>query len=186
MPDKNDGAEPLEVAVTSGDTAWKGSVPQSEIKDDLVPETGDPLDRIDRLTSALRQIRVEVAADVKVGTTNRRYIWGLIITIVVDVLLTLFILNGYINLNHLEHQAATNAQVAYTTCISGNQARDAERHSWDLVFNALEHSANTTPSEAAGEVQYQHTIDHTLADRLCVNPATGHTTTGVTHGNKSR
>ena len=99
-------------------------------------------------------------------------------SVLLDIILTIALVAGFFHLNALEKQSATNASVAYHTCVSGNSARDAERNAWNLVFGALESSATTTPAAADAEKKYQATIDKSLADRTCTNATTGK----VSHG----
>jgi hypothetical protein len=108
---------------------------------------------------------------------RRQWRWiGITIgSVVLDITLTVLVAFGLFHLSALQHQTATNASVAHQTCLSGNDARDSERHTWDFVFGALEQSPGATPQAIQGEKHYQAVIDKSLADRNCsvTAPAAG-------------
>ena len=90
-------------------------------------------------------------------TRGKKFMWVLAFSFLIDILLTTGFFYNTIQ-NHEETQRA-----AVATCVSGNKARDDNRHLWDYVLNLVDKDGK--PSQAI--VKFEKYLDEATTPRNC-------------------
>jgi hypothetical protein len=87
------------------------------------------------LTSALDGLRVQLAQATRYGHRNRRMIWWLVVSLVLDVALTIAIAVLAVETRSANDKAAQVHTQQVATCLAGNQSRAAQIQLWDYILS---------------------------------------------------
>lgn len=137
----------------------------------------DPIAAAESLEQAMGSLASDVRALSDYGHRNRALIWGLAISLALDVVLSIGF--GFVALqaNSASHRAteatsaaAQNRLNALVTCQSSNEARRVSRQMWTYVLDVM---TENNPSPSAEQLRQVRTFRAYLAtvyaDRDCSN-----------------
>lgn len=137
----------------------------------------DPVSAANALAAALDTLRDELAeaneqansrldAQSTYGQRNRHMIWGLVISLILDVALTFALVTVSIRTTHANDKAtqAHNQQIA--TCQSSNEARAVNRQLWDYVLS-LPAARPRTAEQEKRIADFKGYVHRVFADRDC-------------------
>ena len=121
------------------------------------------------LTGALEAMTGELGRLRKYGVRNRRMIWGLIVSIALDLILTAFVAVTAIQA-HDANTAANSAKVAEATlCRAGNVARAQQVTLWTHLLSTppVPGSPKRTPAQQAEIDAFGKYVRTVFAPRDC-------------------
>ena len=140
----------------------------------------ETLDTARGLTTALDAVSKEIQRLTAFGVRNRRMIWGLIISITLDLILTAFVAVTAIQAHDANTSASAAKAVAVVAaagsrnlCESSNIARAQQVDLWDYVLG-LSSGKPQTAQEKKNVAAFRHHLSVIFAPRDCshVNPGT--------------
>lgn len=122
----------------------------------------------DRLQDSMADLRADVATLQTYGQHNRRYIWGLIVSLVADLALSIVVAVFAVQANEASSLANQNRQAQRTTCEAGNQARSVSVQLWNYVLDATaKEPQNETPERKALIAKFRTYMESAYAQRDC-------------------
>lgn len=104
------------------------------------------------LTGALKDMTGELARLRRYGVRNRQMIWGLIVSIALDLILTAFIAVTAIQAHEASAAAASAKFAESALCQAGNVARAQQVQLWDHLLT-LPPAKGAPPRTAAQEAE---------------------------------
>jgi hypothetical protein len=134
---------------------------------------GDAVSRSDALDARLKDEQEAIAALVQHDRRNRRMIRWLIVSVALDVMLSLGL--GLVAIQasiaagearSASSQAAQNASTARATCIASNQARAVQVQLWNYILD-LPPASPSSPNQDAQRAQLRAYVNSTFAQRKC-------------------
>jgi hypothetical protein len=139
----------------------------------------EALDAAKGLTGALNGVTQELKRLAAYGHKNRRMIWGLIVSITLDVLLTVVVAVFAIQAHDADASATAARQIAAVAqqadrnlCLSSNVSRAQQLGLWDYLFTLA--GPAKTKEGAKLDAEFLHHVATLFAPRDCshVNPGT--------------
>lgn len=133
----------------------------------------DPIAAANQLTSALdamsgRLEAVSAAQDEQIlyGRRNRHLIWGLVVSLLLDAVLTVAIVSVTVKTNEASNRATETHNRLVATCISSNEARRLNTQLWEYIFT-LKPSTPRTVAQQKQIVDLQDYVHRAFAPRDC-------------------
>jgi hypothetical protein len=133
----------------------------------------DPIETAQKLTSsldALSERLQEVSArqdeQIQYGRRNRHLIWGLVVSLVLGLALTIAVVGVGIKANQANTKANETHSQQIATCRSGNEARAVNVQLWDYIFSVKPVTPRTTAQEEQ-IVEFKMYVHRAFAPRDC-------------------
>lgn len=115
------------------------------------PDPGRAVEAAERLTGSLNSLSVEVARLNSYGRRNRHLIWGTIISLAIDVALTVAVAVFAIEAHQANVTVAELHATQISACRLGNQSRSQQVALW--VHIATVSSASPPPHESKKQLE---------------------------------
>lgn len=135
------------------------------------PSTPDPrqtLAAAARLHDTMADLRDEIGALRTYGRHNRRYIWGLIVSLLLDLILSIVVAFFAVQATEASSLANQNRQTQRATCEAGNQARAVSRQLWNYVLDLSSKTPeNQAPERKQRIEQFRQYMESAYAQRDC-------------------
>ena len=138
-----------------------------------MPPKDDLVDTARALTEGMYALSEEIQGLKSYGHRNRRLIRLTILGLCIDVILSILLSLGFVQVNDIAHKADKNARTQKTTCLSSNEARAGNIQLWEHVLDlsAQTPRPNETPDQRAEQQQqtdqFRAYIHHLFAPRDC-------------------
>jgi hypothetical protein len=125
-----------------------------------------------QLAAAKTSSAEQFSAVEKFGRKNRHFIWGLILSIVLDVTLSIlafFLVNSLHNTqNQVVQQQSAARTTQYSQCVTNNDARAQDKTLWDVFFaDLVPPGSKPTPKIAAELARLNKIVNDKDAPRDC-------------------
>lgn len=125
----------------------------------------------ERLQGSMTELQSEIGTLRTYGQHNRRYIWGLIVSLALDVALSIVVAVVAVQANEASSLANQNQQAQRTTCEAGNQARAVSVQLWNYVLDATKDDPrNQSPDRRALIAKFRTYLESAYAQRDCNSP----------------
>jgi len=125
----------------------------------------------DRLQDSMTDLRADMSTLQAYGQHNRRYIWGLVVSLALDVALSIVVAVFAVQASEASSLANQNRQAQRTTCEAGNQARAVSIQLWNYVLDATKDDPrNQTPERKALIAKFRTYMESAYAQRDCNAP----------------
>jgi hypothetical protein len=111
----------------------------------------DAIAAADRLQASMSELKGEIRELHVYGRRNRHLIWGLAVSLVFDVLLSVALFITFITAGNAQDTADRNRQTQISTCESTNAARQVSSNLWLYILDA----AAKTPENQTEERRKQ-------------------------------
>lgn len=121
---------------------------------------------MDGLAEQVGTLNSRVEAQGTYGRRNRRMIWGIVVSLLVDAVFTIPIAWAVIHASSADDKASRNRQTLVTTCVASNESRADVRELWGKLFK-LSPSAPQTDEQKKRLADFRGYIDKTYAPRDC-------------------
>lgn len=132
------------------------------------PERRATLEAAERLEESMTSLTVEMRHLREYGRRNRHYIWGLTISIVLDIALSIVVAFVAVQASNASSLANQNRQSQITTCEAGNQARAVTVQLWTYVLDlSAQQPENQSPDKRAKVEQFRTYMRNSYAPRDC-------------------
>jgi len=126
----------------------------------------------ERLQDSMTDLRAEITTLRRYGQHNRRYIWGLVVSLVLDLVLSIVVAVVAVQANEASSVANQSRQAQRTTCEAGNQARAVSVQLWNYVLDATKDDPrNQTPERKAQIAKFRTYMESAYAQRDCATPS---------------
>lgn len=132
--------------------------------DDALPN--DPVATAQALTSSLDALSGELEAANRFGRRNRRMIWWLAVSLLLDVVLTVVVAVVAVEVNHASDKAAQVHSQQVATCLSTNEGRKLNVQLWDYVLS-IPPSRPRTEEQDKRIADFRVFLHKTFAPRDC-------------------
>ena len=119
-----------------------------------------------RLQESMEDLRTDLQAVRSYGERNRRFIWGLIVSIALDVALSIVVAVVAIAVSNTNDVAAQNRDAQIASCNAGNETRAVSRQLWNYVLD-LSSQGNLTPEKRAQIDKFRAYMEAAYAPRDC-------------------
>lgn len=133
----------------------------------------DPVASADRLTEAVATLTAAIEQTAADGRKNRRWVRLTAAGLVLDVLLTVVVVFGFVRTDHASNQAlaATDAahqlaQTARASCLATNTARTETVKLWENVIAKLT-PPDPTAAEQAKDAEILALVEVDYPQRVC-------------------
>jgi hypothetical protein len=138
------------------------------------PCSGDERARVfaaaERLQDSMTDLRTDVSMLRTYGQHNRRYIWGLVVSLVLDLALSIVVAVFAVQASEASSVANQSRQAQRTTCEAANQARAVSVQLWSYVLDATsKEPQNQTPERKAQVAQFRTYMESAYAQRDCAS-----------------
>lgn len=87
------------------------------------------------------------------GHRNRRMIWGLAVSLVLDIALSIVVAVVAVKASQTNSLAQQNRVASVATCVSGNQARAVSMQLWTYVLDISQKSPTTASPDKQKQIQ---------------------------------
>lgn len=122
----------------------------------------------DRLQDSMTDLRAEITTLRTYGQRNRRYILGLVVSLALDLALSIVVAVFAVQANEASSLANQNRQAQRTACEAGNQARGVSVQLWNYVLDATSREPqNETPERKALIAKFRTYMESAYAQRDC-------------------
>lgn len=141
------------------------------------PDEEATLAAAERLQNSMDGLSDEIRGLQTYGQRNRHYIWGLGVSLVLDIILSVAVAVIAVQANSASTQASNassqanrNQQTQQVTCKATNDAREANRNLWTYIINVTEQSnADAPPAQKAQIEKLRDFVEQVFAARDCSN-----------------
>lgn len=133
--------------------------------DDGRDPQAEALAKADALTKALNGFTARLEQLTQYGRRNRRMIWGLVVSFVLDLALTIPIAWAVVHANDANDLAKANHVSQVQTCVASNDSRRDVRELWGKLFALSPAPKTDEQRKRLGE--FRAYIDKTYAPRDC-------------------
>lgn len=121
---------------------------------------------MDGLAEQVGTLNTQVEAQESYGRRNRRMIWWLVVSLLLDVVLTAVIVTVAVQANQASDQAAEVHAQQVATCLAGNEARVNNEKLWGYVL-AVPPSKPRTAEQLKQIDDFKAFVQRTFAPRDC-------------------
>jgi hypothetical protein len=123
------------------------------------------------LERAVLGLRDDIGALRTFGQRNRHFIWGLAVSLALDVVLSIAVAILAVSASNATSLANQNKQAQLVTCKAGNETRAANIQLWAYVLD-LANATNPTPTpqQVEGIRQFKIYLAQVYAPRDCDSP----------------
>lgn len=126
---------------------------------------------MDNLAEKVARQADEVAAQTAYGHRNRQLIWGLVISVLLNLVVGVIAISASLEAKEATSAAHRNAENARVSCEVGNESRRLQNQLWTYVLDLSEKNPNRTPEQRKQIAQFRAYIAVVFAPRDCsVNP----------------
>lgn len=140
-------------------------------------EDRDVFDAAERLEGSMRELTSEMCSLRRYGKRNRHMIWGLVVSLALDLVLSIALGFVAVQATSASHEAteatsasSQNRQNALVTCESSNEARRVSRQMWTYVLDVMtENNPNPTAEQIRQVRTFRAYLATVYADRDCSN-----------------
>jgi hypothetical protein len=140
----------------------------------MIHDPDDAIRAADRLAAKVDDLRSELQSLRQFGKRNRHFIWGLAISLVLDVCLSIAIAVLAVTATEASHQASEATSLSnrtrdtqLVTCQAGNESRAAQVQLWTYVLDLAAQNPNPPPQQAQRLAQFRTYLSTTFAPRDC-------------------
>jgi hypothetical protein len=131
----------------------------------------DPLVAAERLEVAMTDLAGEVGTLRDYGHRNRAMIWGLVVSVLLNLVVGVIAISASLQAREATSQAAVNAQNAKITCEAGNESRRLQTQLWTYVLDLSSKRPNMTAEQRKQIAAFRGYIATVYAPRDCdANP----------------
>lgn len=121
-----------------------------------------------RLDATMGGLKSEIRELHVYGRRNRHLIWGLAVSLVFDVLLSVALFITFITAGNAQDTADRNRQAQVSSCESGNQTRQASVSLWTYILDTVEKSPQNQTEERRKQIaDFRHYMLDAYASRDC-------------------
>lgn len=120
-----------------------------------------------RLEQAMGNLTDQIHALRTYSQRSRRLIWGLVVSLLLDVLLSVAVAVIAVQANEATSTANQNRQTQIATCEAGNQSRALQLQLWTYVLDLSAQSPRDYPGKDQQLAQFRDYIARTFAPRDC-------------------
>lgn len=121
-----------------------------------------------RLNESVTDLRDEIHYLRSYGERNRHYIWGLAISLMLDVALSIVVIIVAVQANDANDRANANHQYQIDSCNQSNQARMVSANLWNYVLDAAAKSPeNQTPDRKKQIADFRAYMESAYQQRDC-------------------
>jgi hypothetical protein len=120
-----------------------------------------------RLNESMADLSTEMRALRDYGHRNRRYIWGLTISLILDLALSIVVAFVAVQANEASSLAAQNRTAQKTTCEASNQSRLVTTNLWNYVLDLSLKQPNLTPEKQKQISDFRAYMTDAYAQRDC-------------------
>jgi hypothetical protein len=121
---------------------------------------------MDGLAQQVGVLNAQVDAQESYGRRNRRMIWGLVVSLLLDAILTVVIVTVKVQANRASDQTAQVRTQQITTCVSTNEARALNVQLWEYVLT-IPPSQQLTEEQKKRISDFRVFLRRTFAPRDC-------------------
>lgn len=137
----------------------------------MTPDANDrhaAIDAADRLQGSVIDLKDEIGSLRDYGQRSRRIIWGLAVSLALDVALSIVVIFVAIQAQDANTLAQANRQTQIATCESGNQSRQVALNLWTYVLDAAAVAPeNQTPERKKQLVDFRTYMESAYTPRDC-------------------
>jgi hypothetical protein len=150
----------------------------------------DAVEAARQLAEAMKALSERFDALTKKNDRQKHIIWGIIVSVSLDVVLSVIALIGLHSGSVANHNALvatqSNRATALASCQNSNKVRMSDIHLWDFILNWQSATGMPTTSSAAEKVAIQNEVNKTFKQVNCQalvskTPTTTSTTTSAHH-----
>lgn len=128
----------------------------------------DTLEAARRLELGMAALKDEIRDQHVYGRRNRHLIWGLAISLVFDVLLSVALFVTFVAVGNAQNAADRNRQTQIATCESGNQFRQVSSNLWTYILDtAAKNPENQTEARRKQIADFRTYMLSAYAARDC-------------------
>ncbi len=120
----------------------------------------------DRLSISMQGLREEIVGLRSYGERNRRLIWGLLVSLALDLILSIVVAVVAVQAAETSSAASQNRQMQISSCEAGNQARMVSTQLWNYVLDLSERNIQT-PEQRQRIAEFRQYMTTSLAPRDC-------------------
>lgn len=131
------------------------------------PDRQSTLDAAASLERSMTDLTDEIGRLQASGRRNRRWIFGLACSLVLDALLSVAIFFVAVQARDASSQAAQNRQTAVVSCEASNSVRAASTQLWAYVLDLVQRSPGGNPERVQQIDQFRGYLATTYAPRVC-------------------
>lgn len=122
----------------------------------------------DRLQGSVNGLKEEMAGLRSYGKRSRKIIWGLVASLILDVILSLVVVAVGIQVHEANTLAEANRNTQIATCESTNQSRQVAVNLWGYVLEAAaKNPENQTPERKKQVADFRAYMESAYAPRDC-------------------
>jgi hypothetical protein len=121
---------------------------------------------MDGLAEQVGTLNAQVEAQESYGRRNRRMIWGLVVSLLLDAVLTVVIATVAVQANHASDRATQVRNQQISTCLSTNEARALNIRLWEYVLT-IPPSQQRTEEQVKRIADFKVFLRKTFAPRDC-------------------
>lgn len=136
-----------------------------EIAQRLTEALGETRDALDRQSVELSKMKAELTAERERGRRTRKVVIGVVISLVLDLLLTVPVAWAVVRADSADELSKANRVNQRATCVAGNESRRDVRELWNKVFSLS--STSPSPEQARRVAEFKAFVEQTYADRDC-------------------
>lgn len=115
-----------------------------------------------------QELRQELSQQTQYGHTNRRAIWGLVISIVMDVALSVVVAVLAVQAGNNSSATERNHDTQVATCEAANQSRRDNQALWNFFITlAVPDVSKAPPATQEAVAKLERKLDLTYAQRDC-------------------
>lgn len=137
----------------------------------------DPIAAAEQLEHSMTALASDVRGLSAYGHRNRAMIWGLVISLAIDLVLSVILGVVAVQASSASRAAteatsasAQNRQNAQVTCEVGNESRRLQTQLWTYVLDLTSKAPNPTPAQKQQVAQFRAYINQVYAPRDCTTP----------------
>lgn len=119
-----------------------------------------------QMTAAMQVLAKQIEGLRGYGRHNRRMIWGLVVSLVIDIALTFVVAWAVTQSQEANNQAEQNRQNQINVCQSTNGARQQNKELW-MYLLSISPTAQLTPEQQRQRTLIKAKIDSVFAPRDC-------------------
>lgn len=141
---------------------------QTPVPDDLAAVAARLTQTATQWRAEAQELRRELAQQTQYGHTNRRAIWALVISIAVDVALSVAVAILAVQTSNNNSATKRNHDSQVATCVASNQSRQDNKALWNFFISlAVPDVSKAPPATQEAVAKLRAKLDMTYSQRDC-------------------